>query len=315
MILSCEGPALSLLIERFTGYPDAVYRLAGHPVEWMGRLVTAGEGLLNRPETSQAEGRLRGMAALAVVLLPVLTAAWAISGFLSQFTGGWIIEALIATSLVAQKSLRDHVTAVVQGLDHSVERGREAVARMVGRDPAELDESGVSRAALESLAENTSDGVVAPILWYVLLGLPGIALYKAINTADSMVGHKTERHRDFGWAAARLDDLANLPASRLTGMLFAAAAQTRFGTVWRTTARDAPRHVSPNSGWPEAALASGLGISLGGPRSYEGITVDLAAMGEGRSELTRDDIHRGIALHDRAISLLFLAVLVCAILL
>ncbi len=314
MIASFEGPALSLLIERFAGFPDAIYRLIGHPVEWMGRWLTLLELWLNRPGVPQREGLLRGAAALGLLLLPVLAASLAIHLLLSQFTFGWIIEALIATVFMAQKSLRDHVTAVADGLDVGIEEGREAVARIVGRDPAQLDESGVSRAALESLAENFSDGVVAPVLWYVLLGLPGIALYKAINTADSMIGHRTERYRDFGWAAARLDDVVNLPASRLTAVLIGAAARMPFASVWETVRRDAPRHLSPNAGWPEAALAAGLDIRLGGPRSYDGLSVDLATMGDGRDELSRDDIRGGLALYDRALSLLFLVVLAGAIL-
>ncbi len=314
MIASFEGPALSLLVERFAGFPDAIYRLIGHPVEWMGRWLTSLELWLNRPGVPQREGLLRGAAALGLLLLPVLAASLAIHLLLSQFTFGWIIEALIATVFMAQKSLRDHVTAVADGLDVGIEEAREAVARIVGRDPAQLDESGVSRAALESLAENFSDGVVAPVLWYVLLGLPGIALYKAINTADSMIGHRTERYRDFGWAAARLDDVVNLPASRLTAVLIGAAARMPFASVWETVRRDAPRHLSPNAGWPEAALAAGLDIRLGGPRSYDGLSVDLATMGDGRDELSRDDIRGGLALYDRALSLLFLVVLAGAIL-
>ncbi len=314
MIASFGGAALSLLVERFAGFPDAIYRLIGHPVEWMGRWLTLLELWLNRPGVPQREGLLRGAAALGLLLLPVLAASLAIHLLLSQFTFGWIVEALIATVFIAQKSLRDHVTAVADGLDVGIEEGREAVARIVGRDPAQLDESGVSRAALESLAENFSDGVVAPVLWYVLLGLPGIALYKAINTADSMIGHRTERYRDFGWAAARLDDVVNLPASRLTAVLIGAAARMPFASVWETVRRDAPRHLSPNAGWPEAALAAGLDIRLGGPRSYDGLSVDLATMGDGRDELSRDDIRGGLALYDRALSLLFLVVLAGAIL-
>ncbi len=315
MITSFEGPALSLLVERYGGYPEALQRLAGHPVEWMGRWLDALELLLNRERLSPKEGRLRGVAALLLLVLPVLAASLAIHFILLQFSGGWIIEALFATTLIAQKSLRDHVSAVARGLDLGLDAGRAAVSRIVGRDPALLDEAGVSRAALESLAENLADGVVAPVFWYGLLGLPGIALYKAINTADSMIGHRTEQYRDFGWAAARLDDLVNLPASRLSGALLAAAAPVPFAQVWETMRRDAPRHLSPNAGWPEAALAGALEVSLGGPRSYDGAEIDLATMGDGRSDLSRADIVRGLALYDRALTLLFLVVLAGAILL
>jgi adenosylcobinamide-phosphate synthase len=196
--------------------------------------------------------------------------------------------------------------------------GRKAVAKIVGRDPAALDESGVVKGALESLAENTSDGIVAPVLWYALLGLPGIVAYKAINTADSMIGHKSERYIYFGWAAARLDDLINQPASRLSGLLFAAAAAWNDGergkialqVMWR----DARKHQSPNAGWPESALAASLGVKFGGPRSYDGSRVSLPWMGEGREVLNRDDIRKGLRLFGTAMTFLFFLVALCALL-
>jgi adenosylcobinamide-phosphate synthase len=191
------------------------------------------------------------------------------------------------------------------------------VSAIVGRDPAHLDESGIAKAALESLAENASDGVVAPVFWFAIAGLPGIALYKAINTADSMIGHKSQRYLKFGWAAARLDDLVNLPCSRLSGLLFVAAAGLTNSDSGRAAftamMRDAGKHVSPNAGWPEAALAGALGIRLGGPRSYDGRTVDLATMGEGRSQLEANDIRRGLRLYGRALTLLAVAMIVVAI--
>jgi adenosylcobinamide-phosphate synthase len=185
---------------------------------------------------------------------------------------------------------------------------------IVGRDPAQLDEAGVSKAALESLAENASDGIVAPVLWYALLGLPGIAMYKAINTADSMIGHRNEKYQWFGWAAARLDDVVNLPASRLTGYLFAAAEPSRFKDIVKVMRRDAPRHQSPNAGWPEAAMAAALGLRFGGPRSYNGEMVDLPYMGDGRDSITRDDIQRGLRVLSRAMWLMFFGLLLVAFL-
>jgi adenosylcobinamide-phosphate synthase len=229
-----------------------------------------------------------------------------------------MIEALLATALIAQYSLHEHVIAVGKGLDISLSEGRKAVSMIVGRDPAELDESGVAKAALESLAENTSDGIVAPVLWYILLGLPGIMAYKAINTADSMIGHKSERYVYFGWAAARLDDLVNLPASRLAGLLFAGAAawadRERGKIAWHAMWRDAPKHNSPNAGWPESALAASLGVKFGGPRSYKGIRVNLPWMGEGRETLNRDDIRKGLRLYGTAMTFLLSAVVICAVL-
>ncbi len=308
--------ALALFLERLAGYPNRLHAAIGHPVEWMGLLITKLDTALNDPQAQIAEGKLRGLAALALLLALTFLPAWLVAKLLSQSSFGWIIEALIATAFLAHRSLREHIETVYRNLGHSIEDGRLAVSRIVGRDPAQLNESGVTRAALESLAENSSDGVVAPALWYALLGLPGIVVYKAINTADSMIGHRSERYCNFGWAAARLDDLVNLPASRISGLLYAGAA------AWESTAngklvlaamwRDAPKHVSPNAGWPEAALAAGLGLKLGGPRSYNGRKVDLPWMGEGRGNLNRHDLSAGLRLYARAMTLLFLLMLVCA---
>ena len=300
--------ALALIIERVTGYPDKIYRRIGHPVEWIGWWIAWLERNLNDRNAPLLQSRLRGVLALALLLAPFLSVTYPLALVLRELSGGWIIEALIGTVFLAQKSLRVHVEAVAVALDHTLERGRLAVSRIVGRDPGTLDEAGVSRAALESLAENASDGVVAPVLWFALAGLPGLVLYKAINTADSMIGHRSERYLHFGWAAARFDDLVNLPAARLCGALFVAAAWT-----WNTDSaraaiealrRDADRHVSPNAGWPESALAGALGIRLGGPRAYGGRTVDLPTMGRGRADLDRNDIRRGLKLYDRSLTLL-----------
>jgi adenosylcobinamide-phosphate synthase len=306
--------ALAMLVERFMGYPEPLQDRIGHPVEWIGGLINLLDETLNRPTVDRNQGRMRGAVALAILLAVVLVLTAAVSRLLAILPFGWIVEILIATSLIAQRSMSAHVEAVHDGLGQSLETGREAVSRIVGRDPAGLDQSGVAKAALESLAENASDGIVAPLFWYALLGLPGMALYKAINTADSMIGHKSERYLHFGWAAARLDDLVNLPCSRLTGLLFAAAVPHRFGEIVAVMRRDAPRHQSPNAGWPEAAMAAALNLRFGGPRSYEGEAVELAWMGEGRSDLERHDIKRGLRLFDRAmwllLALLFLTGLV-----
>ncbi|MGH6856015.1 MAG: cobalamin biosynthesis protein CobD/CbiB, partial [Aestuariivirga sp.] len=244
--------------------------------------------------------------------------SWLIARTLADSSLGWIVEILIATAFIAHHSLREHVEAVYQCLGASDEEGRMAVRLIVGRDPGQLDESGVTRAALESLGENSSDAIVAPVLWYALLGLPGIVLYKAINTADSMIGHRSERYLNFGWAAARLDDLVNLPAARLSGLLYAGAAaweSKAYGeAALRTMWRDARKHVSPNAGWPEAALAGGLGVKLGGPRSYDGRKIELAWMGDGRFDLNRHDILAGLSLYDRAMTLLLLLALFCFVL-
>ncbi len=318
MTLHFTAAALALLVERLFGYPKPIYQRIGHPVEWIGTLLSKLEIALYDPDAEPYQARLRGVAALMALLVIVVIPAVLISAFLSTFRFGWIIDALLATSLIAQFALHEHVSAVGKGLDISLSEGRKAVSTIVGRDPAQLDESGVTKAALESLAENASDGIVAPVFWYAMLGLPGIVAYKAINTADSMIGHKSERYVYFGWAAARLDDLVNLPASRLTGLLFAGAAswadRDRGKITLQAMWRDAPKHNSPNAGWPESALAASLGVKFGGPRSYEGSRVDLPWMGEGRETLNRDDIRKGLRLYETAMTFLLLLAAVCAVL-
>ncbi|MFN4143489.1 adenosylcobinamide-phosphate synthase CbiB [Aestuariivirga sp.] len=282
--------AVALLVERFVGYPDRVFQSIGHPVVWAGKLITILDQRFNASGASAVEGRVRGTLALALLVAAAFLPSYFIARLLADWPLGWLVEALLATTLIAHKSLKDHVLAVYNGLGRSLPEARRAVSMIVGRDPSELDESGIAKAALESLAENASDGIVAPALWYALLGLPGIAVYKAINTADSMIGHKNERYQWFGWAAAKLDDLVNLPASRLTGYLIAATEPSRFREIVTTMRRDAPKHQSPNAGWPEAAMAAALGLRFGGPRSYQGERVDLPYMGDGRDVMTRKDI-------------------------
>jgi adenosylcobinamide-phosphate synthase len=297
--------ALASLVEKFVGYPDGLFKSFGHPVQWIGALISWLDSSLNTKPDDELEGLLRG--GFAVVLLLAATAfpAYMLQDILNGFAGGWIINALIATTFIAQKSMRDHVVDVEHALSSSVVEGRTAVAKIVGRDTTELDESGVTKAALESLAENTADGIVAPVFWYALLGLPGLAAYKAINTADSMIGHKSDRHLFFGFCAAKLDDLINLPASRLTAVFFAAAAalsnintgKRALNAAWT----DAVKHRSPNAGWPEAAMAGALGLRFGGPRHYEDGMIDLPWMGDGREAMTRIDISAGLKIYDRAL--------------
>jgi adenosylcobinamide-phosphate synthase len=252
------------------------------------------------------------LALAAIVGLP-LAVAFAAQGLLLLLPLGVIAVAVLAATLIAQVSLHDHVARVAGALEQGgLEAGRAAVSHIVGRDPDSLDEAGVARAAIESLAENFSDGVVAPALWLAVGGLAGGAAYKAINTADSMIGHRTPRHRDFGYAAARLDDLVNLPASRLTALLIVGAAALTEGAsaseAWKTVWRDASRHRSPNAGWPEAAMAGALGLSLAGPRVYRGVLVEDALMGDGRRDAGPADIRAALALYRRADLLLILLV-------
>jgi adenosylcobinamide-phosphate synthase len=251
------------------------------------------------------------VAALLILLAVSLAGALALTA-LCRLLGpaGLLPLALLASTLLAQRSLHEHVAAVAHGLETGgLTEGRKAVSMIVGRNPDSLDEAGVSRAAIESLSENFSDGVVAPAFWLGVAGLPGIIMYKAINTADSMIGHKTPRHLAFGWASARLDDLVNLPASRLTALLIVAAAALDRDAdapgAWRAVRRDARRHRSPNAGWPEAAMAGALGLRLAGPRIYGDVTVEDGWMGDGRAEATAADIRRGLRLYRKACGLLW----------
>src|SRR5208337_3717859 len=285
----------ALMLEALVGYPAPLYRAAGHPVTWIGAWLAWLDERLNRPGMDFVARRALGALALVATLAPVALACLAATRLLAPLGAlGFAVLAVIAASLPAQRSLHAHVRAVANGLDKGLEEGRRAVAMIVGRNPQVLDEAGVARAAIESLAENFSDGVVAPILWTALGGLTGGALYKAVNTADSMIGHKTDRYAAFGWAAARLDDLINLPASRLAALwLVVAAAILPQASAWaaiRALRRDAGRHRSPNAGWPEAAMAGALGLRLAGPRVYGEQWVDDSFMGEGRREAGAADI-------------------------
>src|ERR1700733_13638295 len=247
---------LAMMIELCAGYPQALWRAIGHPVTWIGRLITALDRLLNRDTADAHRRRYAGILAILLVLAIVGSITFVVERELLRLPFGLVAVAIVASTLIAQRSLHQHVADVATALEQGgVIAGRAAVAKIVGRDPAALDAAGVARAAIESLAENFSDGVVAPVFWMVIAGLPGAALYKAINTADSMIGHRTPRHEAFGWAAARLDDLVNLPASRLTALLLVAAAKLRKDasarTAWHAVRRDASRHRSPNAGYPE----------------------------------------------------------------
>jgi adenosylcobinamide-phosphate synthase len=217
-----------------------------------------------------------------------------------QVPHGWLALGVMMSSLVAQRGLYDHVAAVAAGLRQGLVQGRRAVAHIVGRDPDQLDASAVARAAIESTAENFADGVVAPVLWGVLLGLPGMLAYKAINTADSMIGHRTPRYRDFGRFAARLDDRANWLSARLAAVLFLAGGVGGTPGAWRAMQRDASRHRSVNAGWPEAAMAGCLGLRLAGPRRYGGEMIEDAWMGDGTPDATPADIRRALGLLVRA---------------
>ena len=296
---------LAMLIELALGYPRPLLRAVGHPVTWIGRLIGALDRSLNGEAGGQIQRRAAGVITVLAVTAITGSVAYLLQHVLLRLPFGIFAVALAGSSLLAQRSLYRHVADVATALETGgVEAGRAAVARIVGRDTATLDAAGVARAAIESLAENFSDAIVAPVFWMAVAGLPGAAIYKAINTADSMIGHLNKRYAAFGWAAARLDDLINLPASRLSALFLIAAAATARGfnvsTAWRATWRDAARHRSPNAGYPEAAIAGALGLALAGPRIYDGVAVDDAVMGSGRRAADAQDIRRALKLYRRA---------------
>ncbi|CTQ63980.1 adenosylcobinamide-phosphate synthase CbiB [Roseibium alexandrii] len=289
----------ALILDGIVGDPDWLWRRLPHPVVWIGKVISALDQTLNRKDWRPQTRRVTGIVTLLILLVSSLELGFLVQEFATAIPFGEFLIVVIAAVLIAQKSLYEHVAAVRIGLlNNGLAGGQQAVAMIVGRDPNSLDEAGVSRAAIESCAENFSDGIVAPVFWFAVLGLPGLIAYKAVNTADSMIGHKNEMYTDFGWASARFDDLINLPASRLSGMFLALAAPLAGGSVRKSFSamvRDAKQHRSPNAGWPEAAMAGALGLALAGPRTYPGYTVDDPYMNaNGRRDATADDISRGL---------------------
>ena len=297
---------LACLIDLAIGWPDGLYRRVGHPVTWLGRAVAFMERRWNRGGRA---ARL-GLGALTVILVVggALLLGFAMQSLLPQGWPGVAIGAVLAWPLVALRSMQDHVRAVelplVQG---DLSTARHAVSMIVGRDVSQADDAAISRAALESLAENSADGIVAPVFWGVVAGLPGILAYKAINTLDSMIGHRNERYEAFGKVAARLDDVANLIPARLTGLFFALVGGRPLRAL-RIMWHDARAHRSPNAGWPEAAMAASLDVRLSGPRQYGAtVTQEPWLHGDG-AEAKPASLTQGLILYRRMLALM-LAVL------
>jgi adenosylcobinamide-phosphate synthase len=318
---SSPDPLLLLLLALAidTAFDDMalVFRYVPHPVVLIGGAIAFLDRRLNRAERSDRERRLRGIITVLLLIAAVAALGWAVKKYLGFVKFGWALEALIVAILLAQKSLFDHVATVAEALQRGgLLAGREAVAKIVGRDPESLDEHGVVRAAIESLFENFSDGVIAPAFWYAVAGLPGIFVYKTANTLDSMIGHRSPKYLHFGWAAARLDDLLNWLPARLTGLTICLGAMVlpgaQSGAALRFMWRDARKHRSPNAGWPEAAAAGALGLALGGPRRYGGVVVSEPWLGDGRARATRADIGAALQLYLAAAGCLAVLLLVGA---
>lgn len=289
----------ALLIDAVVGDPDWVWERVPHPVVWIGKVISLFDRTFNKTDYTPHVRKFGGVLTLCVLIAGSVLSGLAIHAAASWLPLGELVTIVLAAVFIALNSLYRHVAAVRDALlKDGIEGGRKTVSLIVGRDPKQLDEAGVSRAAIESCAENFSDGVVAPVFWFAVLGLPGLIAYKAVNTADSMIGHKNEVYADFGWAAARFDDLINLPASRLSGLFIALSAPIARGSIRKSlfcVFKDAGKHRSPNAGWPEAAMAGALGIALAGPRIYPGYTVnDRFLNSAGRRDVNAGDITRAL---------------------
>ncbi|PHR19994.1 MAG: adenosylcobinamide-phosphate synthase [Hoeflea sp.] len=307
---------VALILDRVIGDPDWLWRRLSHPVVIFGHAISFAERWLNRPADAAATRRLKGQVAIAGLLLAAALCGWALARLFGRMgMVGLVLEVVVVAILLAQKSLADHVAAVATGLrENGLEGGRKAVSMIVGRDPEALGQSAVCRASIESLAENFSDGIVAPALWYAVFGLPGLLAYKMLNTADSMIGHLDERYSDFGRAAAKLDDLANWPASRLSALLIAAGAGLVKGRdamrqAAGTALRDSGLHRSPNAGWPEAAMAGALGLALAGPRRYHGeLVMEASLNASGSTQASAQHILEALSVYQRALDCLAMLV-------
>ena len=293
---------IAIVIDAVTGDPRWFYRIVPHPTAVMGWTVAICDRAFNRGDLPKSAKRLLGLVSLLIVAgLSGMVGVLIGTALIALPQGIWV-EALLVSTLISQNSLHRHVADVAGSLrDDGLEGGRHAVSQIVGRDAATLDEHGVARASIESLAENFCDGVVAPIFWGLLFGLPGILVYKAVNTADSMIGHLNDKYRDFGWAAARLDDVANHPPARISGGLIALAGaiagRQNPAIALCLMARDGAKHRSVNAGFPEAAMAAALDLRLAGPRHYDGAEVADPWLGDGREEATPDDIRRALRVY------------------
>ena len=308
---------IALCLDRLIGWPDQLYRNFSHPVVGIGALISIADQILNRDNWPAAVRKIAGVFFLLVIMTGLyLVCRLIVSGIPSSWAGIGLM-AVLAWPFLAAKSLADHVQAVAVNLQAGdLPAAREAVSMIVGRDSEQLDQNAIARAAVESLAENTSDGVTAPLFWGVLFGLPGLVVYKAINTADSMIGYRTKKYQAFGWAAARLDDLVNFIPARLTGLMYVLLARAPVHAL-TVMVKDAPRHRSPNAGWPESAVASALGIRLSGPRLYNGVASSDPWLNKAGRDPGPQDITAALQLYRRllwVVSLLLLSGTVCLLL-
>lgn len=292
----------ALVLDAYVGDMNRLFNMIKHPVVWIGDLISLLDNKLNRDNRSETNRAIRGFIVVCFIVSVCCVIGLAISWFGQHYPFGWALELFLTVSLIAQRSLYSYVRKVATALKKDgLSAGRVAVSHIVGRDPDQLDEHGVARAAIESLAENFGDGVVAPVFWYVLFGFPGLLVYKAVNTMDSMIGHKSDKYKSFGFTAARLDDILNLIPARLSGLwifigsLFLPTSSPL--NSFKTMFRDARKHRSPNAGWPEGAMAGALDIALAGPRKYREGQANDPWIGDGRARVTAKDITRALRLY------------------
>ncbi len=312
MLLSEFAPLLllgAMILDGWIGDPPWLWRRAAHPVTWMGRLIDAFDNALNDDALPEYQRRKNGIAAILLAIFITAITGWTLHAVLAVHPIALAVEVIIVAMLLAQRSLYAHVDAVRSAFaQHGLAAARQSVAMIVGRNPESLDEAAVCRAAIESTAENFCDGVVAPAFWYLVGGLPALFAYKMINTADSMIAHRTPRHEAFGWAPARIDDVVNLIPARIAALLLAVAAPMVRGSMSQALSavlQDAHKHRSPNAGRPEAAMAGALGLALAGPRIYGDQRIDDAWMNAGgRRAATPDDIARALTVMVTACGLL-----------
>lgn len=292
---------IALLLDGYLGETRFPFRLFRHPVEIIGMLISWFDCKLNRDNRPAVDRAFRGALVVIIILSLAAMVGWGASWLTQNHSFGWVLELFFLTTLLAGRGLYDSVREVGMGLEKSLERGREAVSHIAGRSPEHLDEFGVARAAIESCAENFSDGLVAPVFWYVLFGLPGLLIYKAVNTMDSMIGHMTPKYRAFGMTAARLDDVLNIIPARLSGLFFVLAATVTPNAhplrALKIMLRDASKHRSMNAGWPEGAAAGALNIALAGPRRYRNTIVEDPWLGDGTARTGVKDIRNMLYLY------------------
>lgn len=293
---------MALVLDAYIGDGGWLLKRVPHPVRGIGALIGFFDQKLNRDHRSQMDRALRGAFVVLIMVAGAGAVGWGVQWLSLNHDFGWAVELVLLVLLISARELFDRVRDVGLALKNDgLEAARAAVAHVVGRDPKQLDEHGVARASIESLAENFSDGLVAPVFWYVLFGFPGLLIYKTVNTMDSMIGYRTERHRAFGMTAARLDDVLNLIPARLSGLFIAIAAlftpTAHPGRALMTMLRDAGKHTSMNAGWPEGAMAGALDLALAGPRRYAAQVVDAPWIGRGRARVTYDDVKRALYLY------------------